>query len=384
MANIIAHSELIETLADLIRINSVNPAFDPTHSEAEVQRFVLDFFKTREIEAREQPVLPGRPNVIARLAGRNSARRMVFEAHCDTAGVEGMVIPPFDPQIRNGRVYGRGACDTKAGLAAMMLALADLKSSGHEPASEIWAVSAVGEEHSFPGVLKLREGLQAAAAVVSEPTEMKMIVASKGCLRWRITVHGKAAHSSKPHLGVNAIEHMARLVCLLQEQRGELEGIKHPLVGSPTLNIGMIEGGTQVNIVPAACWIEVDRRLVPGEDPDKVLSGYGELCSGFSVSHPGIEVVMEPRALRDVPLETPADSAVVSCAVRVLREMGLDSGSYGVPFGSDASKLSAVGIPSIILGPGSIEQAHTADEFVEIEQVEKAFVAYRQLMKVFE
>jgi len=379
-----AHSELIETLADLIRINSVNPAFDPAHSEAEVQRFVQDFFKARGIDVREQPVLPGRPNVIARLAGRNSARRFVFEAHCDTAGVEGMVVPPFDPQIRNGRVYGRGACDTKAGLAAMMLAVSDLKKSGQMPPGEVWAVSAVGEEHSFPGVLKLREGLQAAAAVVSEPTEMKMIVASKGCLRWRIIVRGKAAHSSKPHLGVNAIEHMARLVCLLQDHSGHLEQVKHPLVGSPTLNIGMIQGGTQVNIVPAACWIEVDRRLVPGEDPDKVLNEYGELFSGFRVSHPGSEVEMEPRALRDVPLETPADSAVVSCAAQVLKEMGLDSSSYGVPFGSDASKLSAVGIPSIILGPGSIEQAHTADEFVDTEQVEKAFVAYRQLMRMFE
>jgi acetylornithine deacetylase len=381
---IMAYAGLMETLADLIRVNSVNPAFDPAHSEAEVQRFVLNFFKTREIEVWEQPVLPGRPNVIARLAGRNSSRRIVFEAHCDTAGVEGMVVPPFDPQIKNGRLYGRGACDTKAGLAAMMLAVSDLKKSGQEPPCDVWAVSAVGEEHSFPGVLKLREGLQAAAAVVSEPTEMKMIVASKGCLRWRITVHGKAAHSSKPHLGVNAIDHMARLVCLLQEQSSHLERLDHPLVGSPTLNIGMIQGGTQVNIVPAACWIEVDRRLVPGEDPDKVLSGYGELFSDFRASHPGIEVVMEPRALRDVPLETPAGSALVVCTAQVLKEMGLDPRPYGVPFGSDASKLSAVGIPSIILGPGSIEQAHTADEFVEIEQVEGAFVAYRQIMRVFE
>ena len=379
-----AHSELIDTLADLIRINSVNPAYDPAYSEAEVQRFVLDFFKSRGIEAWEQPVLPGRPNVIARLAGRNSSRRIVFEAHCDTAGTEGMVVPPFDPQIRNGRVYGRGACDIKAGLAAMMLAAADLKRSRQEPPSEVWAVSAVGEEHSFPGVLKLREGLQAAAAVVSEPTDMKMIVASKGCLRWRTTVHGKAAHSSNPHLGLNAIEHMARLVLLLQDHSAHLDHLKHPLVGSPTLSIGMIQGGTQANVVPAACWIEVDRRLVPGEDPDKVLSEYGELFDGYRVSHPGVEVVIEPRALRDVPLETPADSPVVSCTVRVLKDMGLDSNPYGVPFGSDASKLSAVGIPSIILGPGSIEQAHTADEFVEIEQVERAFVAYRQLMRTFE
>ncbi len=379
-----AHTELIDTLADLIRINSVNPAFDPAHSEAEVQKFVLDFFKTREIEVWEQLVLPGRPNVIARLPGRDPSRRIVFEAHCDTSGVGGMVIPPFDPQIKNGRMYGRGACDVKAGLAAMMLAASDLKKSGQQPLGEVWVVSAVGEEHSFPGVLKLRENLQAAAAVVSEPTEMKMIVASKGCVRCRIIVQGKAAHSSTPHLGTNAIDYMVRLVCLLQEQSSHLERLKHPLVGSPTFNVGLIQGGTQVNIVPDSCWIEIDRRLVPGEDPEKVLSDYRELLSGFRASHPGIDVIMEPRALVDRPLETPVDCAVVSHTARILKEMGLGPHPHGVPFGSDASKLSAVGIPSIILGPGSIEQAHTADEFVEIEQVEKAFVVYQRLMKAFE
>ena len=221
-----AHKELIETLADLVRIDSVNPAFEPSHGEAEVQKFVLNFFKTRGIEVWEQPVLPDRPNVIAKLAGRNPSRRMVFEAHCDTAGVEGMVIPPFEPQIRDGRMWGRGTCDTKAGLAAMMIVVSDMKKSGEVPPCEVWVVSSIGEEYSYPGVLKLRENLQAAAAVVSEPTEMKMIVASKGCLRCRITMHGKAAHSSKPHLGINAIDHMARLVSLLREQTLQLDSAR--------------------------------------------------------------------------------------------------------------------------------------------------------------
>ena len=378
-----AYSKLINILKDLIRINSINPAFDPAHSEAEVQKFVLEFFKTRGIEAREQAVLPGRPNVIAKLPGRVTTRRIVFEAHCDTAGVAGMVIPPFDPQIRNGCLYGRGACDTKAGLAAMMLAVSDLKESGVPPPAEVWVASAVGEEHSFPGVLKLRENLSAAAAVVAEPTEMKMVVASKGCLRWRTTVRGKAAHSSTPHLGVNAIEHMARLVSLLQEQNARLAEVAHPLVGSATLNVGIIQGGTQVNIVPNLCWIEVDRRLVPGEDAEKIRSEYADLLRSYQASHAEVEVVMEPRALVDRPLETSLECALVSCTVRILKAMGLDSQPYGVPFGSDASKLSAVGIPSIILGPGSIAQAHTIDEFVEIEQVEKAFIAYRDLMMGF-
>jgi len=384
MANIMAHSELIDTLADLVRIRSVNPAFDPGSSETEIQKFVRSFFATQGIEVWEQFVFPGRANVIAKLEGTNPSRRIVFEAHCDTAGVVGMVFPPFEPQIKNGRVYGRGSCDIKAGLAAMMLALADLKKSGQQPRSEVWVVSAVDEEYAFRGVVKLCENLQAAAAVVSEPTEMKMATASKGALRWRITVHGKAAHSSNPHRGANAIAHMAHLVYLLEEHSAQLGGLEHPLLGSPTINVGLIHGGTQVNIVPESCWIEVDRRLVPGEEPQKVLNDYRELLLGLRPSHPEIQVVVEPAALQDQALETPTDCAVVRQTAEVLKEMGLDPRPCGVPFGSDASKLSRAGIPSIILGPGSIEQAHTIDEFVDIEQVEKAFVAYRQLMSLFE
>ncbi|HLI35603.1 MAG TPA: M20 family metallopeptidase [Terriglobia bacterium] len=379
-----AHSNLIQTLANLIRIASVNSAYDPQSSESKIQKWISSFFRDHGIPTWEQEVLPGRPNVIAQLPGKNSTRRLVFEAHCDTAGVDGMSIPPFDPQVRNGRIYGRGACDTKAGLAAMMHAIADLKQANVQPPCEVWVASTIDEEHSYRGVLKLSENLKAAAAVVSEPTAMKMAIASKGCLRWRITVKGKAAHSSKPCLGTNAIEHMARIVRFLEDHSRQLRAFRHPLVGSPTLNVGLIQGGTQVNVVPETCWIEIDRRLIPGEEPAQVLDSYRELLSGLQASNPDLEWFMEPPLLQDQPMQTPADSAIAQCAARVLKETGLDGAPIGVPFGSDASKFARAGISSIILGPGSIEQAHTADEYVELDEVEKAFVVYRNLMKSFE
>ncbi len=376
--------ELVKILEDLIRIKSVNPAYDRESSEKHIQAFVLDFFRERGILAEEQQVLDGRANIIAKLPGKNASRRIVFEAHCDTAGVEGMAIPPFEPQITNGRIYGRGACDTKAGLAAMMLAIADLKRAKLQPACEVWIVSAIDEEHTYRGVLKLLEDLQAAAAVVSEPTGMKMAIASNGCLRWRITVRGKAAHSSKPRLGTNAIEHMARVVASLEDASTFLNKLHHPLLGSPTLNVGLIQGGTQVNVVPDTCWIELDRRLIPGEDPDDVLNSYRDVLYGLQASGEQLEWSMEEPMLQDLPMETPPDSAIVTCTAQVLRELGLSDQPIGVPFGSDASKLARTGIPSIILGPGDIEQAHTADEYVELEQAEKAFLVYRRLMSLFE
>src|SRR5438105_1803722 len=148
-------AELIETLADLVRINSVNPAYAHGRTEEEIQTYVLRFFRNHGLEAFEQEVLPGRANAVGRLNGRVPGRRLVFEAHSDTAGVEGMAREPFVPELRDGRLYGRGACDTKAGLAAMLHAIADLKAEGTAPPAEIWVAATVDEEHAYRGVLKL-------------------------------------------------------------------------------------------------------------------------------------------------------------------------------------------------------------------------------------
>jgi acetylornithine deacetylase len=294
-----------------------------------------------------------------------------------------MTVPAFTPESRDGYLYGRGSCDVKAGLAAMMLALVELKRSGRQPPCDVWVVSAVDEEHSFRGVWELRKKLKASAAVVAEPTEMKMAVASKGCLRWRINATGKAAHSSKPQLGVNAIEHMSLVILNLRAQSRDLALVQHPLLGSPTLNIGLIQGGTQVNVVPETCWIEVDRRLIPGEEPEQVFQQYSDLLTAIQ-GEQDINVFAEQPSVVDWPLETPEASSIVSHTSGALRSVGLYHRGIGVPFGSDASKLANVGIPSIILGPGSIDQAHTADEFVSLEQVQMAFEVYGEIMRNFE
>src|SRR5690606_36482052 len=160
---------------------------------------------------------PGRPNLVARLPGRDPNRRVVLEAHTDTVSVKGMTIPPFEPAISGGLLHGRGACDNKAGLAAMLHAMASLKEESFVPPCEDWLAAGVDEVYSYRGVVKLCEGLSAHAAIVAAPSELRLVVASKGVLRWRIRVRGRAAHSSKPHPGVNAIGHMARVVLALEE-----------------------------------------------------------------------------------------------------------------------------------------------------------------------
>jgi acetylornithine deacetylase/succinyl-diaminopimelate desuccinylase family protein len=371
-----------DTLAELVRINSVNPAYGGP-GEREIAGWVRRFFEERAIEVREEAVWPDRPNVIARLPGRDSTRRVILEAHLDTVSVQGMTIPPFEPRVAEGKLYGRGACDTKGGLAAMMHAVAEVKSRGIIPPCEIWLAAVVDEEFSYRGVVSLCAGLTGQAAIVAEPTDLRAVIASKGVLRWRILVRGRSAHSGKPHLGVNAITHMARVVLALEEDHCRLADRAHPLLGPATCNVGVIHGGVQVNVVPDECIIEVDRRLLPGETADAVLAHYRNLLDELQARHPALQAEMEPPMLTDEALATPADSPVAQVARTVLKEMGRDDQLCGVPFGSDASKLSRQGIPSIVFGPGSIDHAHGAVEFVDVAEVQAAADFYRKFILRF-
>jgi acetylornithine deacetylase/succinyl-diaminopimelate desuccinylase family protein len=373
---------VLKTLSELITINSVNPAYTNGQAEETIQRYILGFFEAAGIYTETQEVFPDRRNVIAKLAGRDPSRRLILEAHVDTAGIDDMTIPPFAPVLRDQRLYGRGACDTKGGLAAMMHALIEVRESGYQPSCDVWLAATVDEEFSYRGVLRLCDGLSATGAIVSEPTGLRLVVASKGCLRSRLTVTGQSAHSSKPHLGVNAITRMARLLVALEEEEGRLNGKLHPLVGAPTLNVGVIRGGAQVNIVPNECSIEVDRRIVPGETVIEVQSRYDQLFDGLRLEIPDLKV-SQYRLLEDWPMETATNAHIVQVASAALQRMNLDAKPTGVPFGSDASKLSRIGIPSIVFGPGSIDQAHTADEYVPIDEVLTATQIYKEIILNF-
>jgi acetylornithine deacetylase/succinyl-diaminopimelate desuccinylase family protein len=378
----VSQPSVTDTLAELVRINSVNPAYGGP-GEGEIARWVRRFFEERAIEVRDVAVWPDRPNVIARLPGRDPTRRVILEAHLDTVSVQGMTIPPFEPRVAEGKLYGRGACDTKGGLAAMLHAMAEVKSRDIIPPCEIWLAAVVDEEFSYRGVVSLCAGLAAQAAIVAEPTDLRAVIASKGVLRWRIRVNGRSAHSGQPHLGVNAITHMARVVLALEADHCRLAGSAHPMLGPATCSVGLIHGGVQVNVVPDECVIEVDRRLLPGEKADAVLAQYQNVLDELQAQHATLRAEMEPPMLIDEALATPPDSPVAQLARTVLKDMGRDDRLCGVPFGSDASKLSRHGIPSIVFGPGSIDHAHRAVEFVDVGEVQAAVDFYREFILRF-
>jgi len=371
---------VFQTLSELVAIKSINPAYEGGVPEEEVACYVERFFAARGIETFRQEVLPGRSNVIARLPGRDASRRVILEAHMDTVSVNGMTIPPFQPEIRAGRLYGRGSCDTKAGLATMMHAVAQLKDEGIVPPCEVWIAAVVDEEFAFRGVIRLCEGLDAVAAIVAEPTEMRAVIAAKGVLRWKIRTLGTAAHSAKPHLGESAIRAMTPVLQWLNTAADSLARPEHPLLGPATMSIGMIHGGEQINFVPDRCEIAIDRRILPGEDPNAVWRAYRTELQEI----PGIRVEMDEPMIADPAMETAVDADVVRVAQQVLASRGYDATPCGVPFGSDASKFVRQGIPSIIFGPGSIDRAHAAVEYVECDQVADALKFYIDFLIAFE
>ena len=378
--------ELLSLLADLISINSINPAYGTNApGEGKIGEYVADYYRRHKIPFEKHEVLPGRFNVVGKIAGRDSKRCLIFDAHLDTVSVDGMTIDPFAPEIRDSRMFGRGSCDTKAGMAGMMMALKQVSQNETAPPTDVWLTTTIDEEYSFQGIQHLvAQGIRANGAVIAEPTQLDTIISHKGCLRWKITTHGRSAHSAKPQLGINAISKMMKLIQAIETRiLPRYATTSHPLLGTPTLNIGMVNGGIQVNLVPEYCEIQIDRRTLPGEDPANILADFQQVVDEMTRQDSEFRAVIETPFLEDSCLETSPSATIVEVTEAVCREVIGRSRLQGVPYATNASKLSRIGIPSLVIGPGNIDQAHTAVEFVNIDQVVQAAEIYLGIMLGF-
>lgn len=370
-------------LADLVRINSVNPGLSPDgQGEAAVADRVERFCDEYGITHERQAVNEGRPNVLAWVPGRDPDARLLFVAHQDTVPVAGWSSDPFSAERRDGRMYGRGTCDTKGSLAAMLQALADIRDEA--PRATIVVAGSADEEHRKTGATALAQYRPSFdAAVVGEPTGLELVVAHNGSVRWTIETRGLAAHTSRPHLGVNAITAMAHVITAIDEMTAAFKERPHPLTGAPVLTISLIGGGEHICTVPDRCTISIDRRLVPGETPAAALAEVEAVLDDVRKRHPGLEVASVLPAREDFPVEGAAGTRLVEVAAAACADVAGTGTPTGVPYGTDASRLSPVGIPCVVLGPGAIAQAHTVDEFVEMADVEKAVEIYRRIMLAF-
>ncbi len=380
--------DVVDTLCELVRIPSVNPmgreVSGPEYFEQAMTDRLERYFRDLGLPFECQHVAPLRSNIIARLDGDPPLERggpiLMFEAHQDTVPVDGMTIPPWEPKVRQGRVYGRGACDVKGGMACMLTALARLAEQRPSGMPTIVMACTVNEEHGHGGAVALAEFWSSGKskllprapdiAVVAEPTLLNVVVAHKGVVRWQCHTQGRACHSSQPDQGDNAIYHMSRVVATFERYARETVPLlgRHALLGTPTLSVGTIAGGISVNTVPDRCSIQIDRRLLPDEDPQAAYRHAVDYVTE-QVNAPLPVVHDEPFVTtRGLPDELNADLA--ERLSTVARACGAPGERIGVPFGTNGAAYAYVGVPTVVFGPGSIEQAHTADEWIAIDQLE--------------
>lgn len=375
-------------LQDLVRIPSVNPMgrdlTGPEYFETRVTAYLAEFFTSLGVRYETQEIAPGRANIVARIDAPEAQGTIVLDAHQDTVPVDGMTIPPFEPTLDGNRLYGRGACDVKGGLAVMLAAFARLS---QRPQSLRWNVAmccTADEEYQAFGVNTLVRSWSATppanacsllrekplAAIIAEPTDLDLVVAHRGATRWKIVTHGRACHSSEPQLGVNAIYRMARIVSALQEFAAVLPTQRppHPLCGGSTLSVGRIQGGQSVNVVPDRCEIEIDRRVIPGEDSIAVM----EELRQYLATKVDFEFQMLPPWIVGLPLGDGENGALAESLLATITAKVGPRKTIGVPYGTNASRYAAAGVPAVVFGPGSIRQAHTMDEWVPVDELRQA------------
>lgn len=362
-------------LGELVKIPSVNP--DGT--EAELARFIQSWSKENGLEATLDEKIPGRPNVYVTLRGAKRRPRLLFNGHLDVVPVgSGWRHEPFGAEIEGGRLYGRGATDMKAGLASALVAAKALLDSGIELDGELVIDGVIDEEGPGRGTVQaLKRGIPADFGVVCEPTRLEVVTASKGAVDFELKVTGKAAHSSTPEDGVNAIYKMNRVIDEIRRYSGTLAKKTHELVGHPTVSVDIIEGGVSTWIVPESCRIIVDRRTLPGESAEEVSKEIRGLVEGMRKEDPGLVIDLR-FTQKDASCEiSPKERVVGAFQKQCSRVLGRKVGVAGLTGTTDARfMINDYKIPTVIFGPGDLTLAHKPDEYVSLAEVHQAAEVY--------
>lgn len=361
-------------LEQLVAIESINPELVPGGSgEGEIARFIASWLSEAGLEVSVEEVRPGRPNVIGIARGTGGGRTLMLNGHMDTVGVSGM-SDPYRPRIEGNRLYGRGSYDMKAGLAACLMAAAQAKQK--RLAGDVIVTAVIDEEYGGIGTMAVAEKYRADAAIIAEPTEMELVIAHKGFTWVEIETHGVAAHGSRPDLGVDAIAKMGRVLVEV-DKLGQrlLANPTHPLLKSGSLHASLISGGQELSSYPQRCLLSIERRTLPGESPEQVEAEFQAILDEIGHSDPAFRATLR-RGLYLAPMETSAESPIAQLVTsHATSILGQTPRAVGVPYWTDASTLSQVGIPSLLFGPRGTG-AHAIEEWVDLRSVEECVEIY--------
>jgi acetylornithine deacetylase len=356
-------SELVELLSELVSIDSINPQLvRGVAGEAQIAAFVAEWLERAGLDVSVEEAAPGRPNVVGIARGSGEGRSLLLNGHTDTVGVGGMDAP-FEPRVEDGRLYGRGAYDMKAGLAAAMLAARD--ALGLRLRGDVVVAAVVDEELASVGTEALLERHRADGAVVTEPTGLRVGIAHKGFVAFELTTQGRAAHGSRPDLGLDAIAKMGHVLVGLEALDRALRARPtHPLLGSGSLHTSVISGGQEYSSYPASCTLQAERRTVPGETAETAEAEIAALLERLAAEDVQLRAGWRRVFSRD-PYEVPAENPFVDVVRR-----HADADLVGEWFWTDAALLAAAGIPTVLYGPGG-EGAHAAVEWVDLATAER-------------
>ena len=376
--------ELNTLLAELVAIDSVNPDLVPGGAgEARMAEYIADWGRSADLETHVQEAGPGRPNVILIARGSGGGKSLMLNAHTDVVGVSEMDAP-FQPAIRDGRLYGRGAYDMKSGLAACMLAV---KTAREMPLrGDVILSAVVDEEYGSIGTEALLaewERWSADALLIAEPTELQISIAHRGFVWLEIETFGVAAHGSRPHLGVDAIAKMgAVLVALDVQDRAMRANPTHELLGSGSQHASIISGGEEISMYPAHCKLLVERRTIPGETLASVEAEAQRILDEIAANDPDFKARVTATFGR-APFSIEADHALVRQLKRIAEaQLGGDVPLVGSSWWMDSALFGDKGVPTVVLGPAGAG-AHAREEWVELESVAQCRAIYTDLIAEF-